>query len=174
MSKIPKISVIMSCYKSNSKWLEESIKSVILQTFNNFEFIIINDGSNKKDELILKNYKKIDKRIKIINKKINTGLADSLNLGIKSSKGKWIARVDVDDISDKNRLEKQIKFLEKNPKYIFLGTFSNLINHEGKISGKMTLLRDNLSENLILSKLDTYCFSILLLKEESHIPHSQF
>ena len=74
--------------------------------------------------------------------------------GIKSSKGKWIARIDVDDILHKSRLEKQINFLEKNPKYIFLGTFANIIDHKSKVCGKITFPKNHSSlvNNLLLSK----------------------
>lgn len=107
------ISVIMSVY-NGEKYLSEAIESILAQTYKNFEFIIINDGSIDKTEAILKKYEFQDKRIKIINNLENKGLIYSLNEGFDSAKGKYIARMDADDISEKNRFEEQIKFLEKN------------------------------------------------------------
>ncbi len=103
------ISVIMSVYNAE-RHLSASILSILNQTYNNFEFIIINDGSTDKTQRILENYKKKDKRIKLINQK-NFGLTRSLNKAIKISKGPIIARQDADDVSVSIRLEEQIKWI---------------------------------------------------------------
>lgn len=98
-----------------------SIKSILNQTIKDFEFMIIDDGSTDKSLKIIKDYAKKDNRIKIIKNSKNIGLTKSLNRGIKLSKGKYIARQDVDDVSLPERLEIQINFLQENPKYAFCG-----------------------------------------------------
>ena len=100
-----KVSVVMSVFNGKN-WLKYSIESILNQTFRDFEFIIVDDGSTDSSIDIMNFYKSKDKRIKIISKK-NTGLADSLNIAIKSAKSEWIARIDCDDKSDIHRLEKQ-------------------------------------------------------------------
>ena len=91
--------------------LFKAIKSILNQTYENFEFIIINDGSTDKSKEIIESYH--DERIVLIDQK-NKGLTPSLNLGIKVARGKYIARMDADDISHHLRLEKQIIYLKEN------------------------------------------------------------
>ena len=106
------ISVVMSVYNSEN-YLEEAILSILNQTYKNFEFIIINDGSTDRSLEIIEKYAKKDNRIKVISRE-NKGLPYSLNEGIKLSKGKYIVRMDSDDISLKDRFQKQLEFMENN------------------------------------------------------------
>ena len=85
LSVAPAISVLRSCYNS-ARWLDESINSVLSQTFEDFEFIIVDDGSTDSSPEIIKRYAKQDARIVVI-EKCNTGLADSLNVGIQKARG---------------------------------------------------------------------------------------
>lgn len=126
----PKVSVIMSEYNTEEKHLRQSIESILNQSFRNFEFIIINDGSSNKLIDIVNSYE--DERVRIINNKENLGLARSLNRGIEASRGKYLVRMDTDDISHKNRIEKQLKFIENNPEYSVVGTSINLITDGDK------------------------------------------
>jgi glycosyltransferase involved in cell wall biosynthesis len=117
----PLISVVMSVYNSE-KYLEEAIDSILTQTYENFEFIIINDGSKDNSLDIIQKYMKKDERIVLISQE-NKGLPCSLNEGIQKAKGKYIVRMDADDISFPNRLEEQIKFMENNPEIGVSGTY---------------------------------------------------
>ena len=108
----PIISVVMPVY-NNEKYLDDSIRSILNQTYNNFEFIIINDGSTDGSFTIINSYLRKDDRIILINKE-NTGISQSLNEGIKISKGKYIARMDGDDISAPNRLFEQLNLMDHN------------------------------------------------------------
>lgn len=105
------VSVVMSVY-NGEKYLKSAVDSILSQTHKNFEFLIINDGSTDKTMEILNSY--TDKRIKILDNKENKGLIYSLNKGFNEAKGKYIARMDADDIALEDRLKKQILFLEKN------------------------------------------------------------
>lgn len=117
--KTPKISVIMSVYNGNVQHLREAIDSILNQTFSDFEFIIINDGStDPKIEKTIKSY--VDKRIKYFYKP-NGGIIDSLNYGLDRSNGEYIARMDADDISLPHRFVMQVKFLDENPDVSLVG-----------------------------------------------------
>jgi len=125
----PLISVVMSVYNGEA-FLEEAINSVLNQSLTNFEFIIINDGSTDSSLKIIKSF--TDSRIKIINQK-NLGLSKALNKGIKEANGKFIARMDSDDISLPLRFEKQIDFLNKNPNCVLVGTNAHIIDLKGNL-----------------------------------------
>ena len=127
----PEISVLMSCYNAE-KWLSEAIDSLLSQTYENFDLILINDGSNDDTVNIIAKYEKLDHRIKVISKS-NTGLPDSLNVGILQARGKWIARLDADDISEPSRLEEQLNFVKSNDKVLLLGTGFSEIDTNGEV-----------------------------------------
>jgi len=114
---------------NHEKYLQKSIDSILSQSYKNFEFIIINDGSNKNAKKILELNKLQDKRIKVINNKKRIGLTKSLNIAIKISKGEYIARQDSDDISYFKRFEEQLNFFKKYKKVIMCGTNGILIDN---------------------------------------------
>ena len=111
---MPEISVIMSVYNGED-YLEEAIDSVINQTFKDWELIIINDCSTDGTEEILNKYKEKDERIVVSPNEVNLKLPSSLNKAIDLAKGKYIARMDADDICLPDRLKKQYEFMESNP-----------------------------------------------------------
>ena len=125
----PDVSVIMSVYNGEA-FLREAIESILNQTLNNFEFIIIDDGSTDRSISIIESFN--DCRI-IILKQDNMGLSYALNKGIKYSRAKYIARMDADDISLPERLEMQYKFLETNANVGLIGTWIYTININGEI-----------------------------------------
>ncbi len=126
----PKISVILPVY-NGEKYLDESIQSILNQTFQDFEFIIINDCSKDNSLKIIKKYKKQNKRIILINNKKNLGGSASFNLGFKNAKGKYIACFCADDISHPKRLEVEYNYLEKNTDIFLIGTSGIYINENG-------------------------------------------
>lgn len=107
------ISVIMSVY-NGEEYLAEAIESVVQQTFKNWEFIIINDCSTDSTAEILAEFANRDERIKVYPNEVNLKLPKSLNRAISLSNGKYIVRMDADDICLPDRLEKQFKFMEEN------------------------------------------------------------
>lgn len=124
---MPKISVIMPVYNAKEEYLREAIDSILSQTYNDFEFIIVNDGSTNNSEEVILSFK--DKRIKYV-KKENGGVASALNRGLDEANGEYIARMDSDDISLPERFEKQINFLEKHPDISILGTAFEIFGKE--------------------------------------------
>ncbi|MFN5442865.1 MAG: glycosyltransferase family 2 protein, partial [Crocinitomicaceae bacterium] len=115
----PDVSVVMPVY-NGEQYLKEAIESILSQTYVNFEFIIINDGSEDNSEEIILSYN--DPRIVYIKNLENLKLIKTLNIGFSKAKGKYIARMDADDISLPRRLEKQVDYLERNPDIGVLGT----------------------------------------------------
>jgi glycosyltransferase involved in cell wall biosynthesis len=119
-NSIPKISVVMPAYNAQD-FIVDAIQSILRQTFTDFEFIIINDGSRDKTSEIVKSFS--DPRIIFIDNKKHTGLVAVLNQGFDIARGQYIARMDSDDISLAQRFEKQISFMDKNTDVGVLGTW---------------------------------------------------
>lgn len=119
MSDSPLISVVMGCYNS-STYIREAIDSILCQTIPDFEFIIIDDCSTDNTVDIIQSYQ--DKRIKLVVNKENKGLGYSLNLGVSLSRGRYIARMDSDDVSMPHRFERQICYFKKKPNTLVLGS----------------------------------------------------
>lgn len=131
MNKEPLISVVMSVYNTPIKYLKESIDSILAQTYKNFEFIIIDDGTTKEEVEFIKKYE--DQRIKLYHNKQNLGLEKALNKGIELSNSEYIMRMDADDIAYPERFEKQINFILENPQYAIVGTRVDRFNDENGV-----------------------------------------
>lgn len=128
MSKTPKVTVLMSVYNSE-QYLREAIDSILGQTYTDFEFLIINDGSKDKSLDIIKSYD--DPRIRLISR-ANKGLTASLNEGIEKAKGEYIARQDSDDVSVLDRLEKEVAYLDAHPSVGLVGSNYTIMDSSGK------------------------------------------
>ena len=131
MKNLPLVTVIMPCY-NREKYVVEAIESILNQSYKNFEFIIIDDCSTDNTFEIVKEYAKKDNRIIALRNDKNYCYVHSLNKGIEIAKGKYIARMDDDDISLPERFEKQVEFLEKNEDIIVLGTFISIFSDDLK------------------------------------------
>lgn len=144
------ISVILPVY-NGEKYLKEAIESILNQTYTNFEFIIIDDGSKDSSLEIIKEYEKEDERIIVISRE-NKGLIATLNEGIEKAKGKYIARMDQDDISLPNRFEEQLKIMENDKEIVVCGSWVNVFgeNRKEKIS-KYFQHDKQIKANLIMS-----------------------
>ena len=106
------VSIIMPSYNT-AKYIEESIKTVLNQTYTNWELIIVDDCSTDDTDLIIKPYLE-DKRIKYLKNEKNSGAAVSRNYALREAQGKWIAFLDSDDLWHPEKLERQIEFMEEN------------------------------------------------------------
>lgn len=136
----PVISVVMSVY-NGERYLKKSIESILTQSFTNFEFVIINDASTDKTDEIIKLYN--DPRIVYIKNETNIGQTKSLNKAIKISRGKYIARMDADDIAFPDRFNIQVEFLNENPTVKVVGSWYLIINESGKVVRKVCLPADS-------------------------------
>lgn len=136
--KVPLVSVIMGVYNCDSgNMLIKSIQSILNQTFQDFEFIICDDASNDKTYEILQKFSE-DPRVIIIRNENNLGLASCLNKCLAIAKGKYIARQDADDYSDKDRIRLQIEFMECNSTYDLIGSNLRYFNDK-EIWGQYSL-----------------------------------
>src|ERR1035437_9636183 len=120
----PVISVLMPVYNAEP-YLKEAIESVLNQSFRDFELLLIDDASTDKSVEIIKSYH--DNRIVLLQKPINSGYNDSLNMAIPFAKGEYIARMDADDLSLDNRFLKQYNYMEQHPDILVLGTMLKVI-----------------------------------------------
>ena len=127
---MPKISVVMPCYNEETN-VGSAIESILSQTFQDIELIIIDDCSTDKTYEILEKYEERDSRIRVFRNSVNMGVAESANIGIKNSKGDYIARMDADDVSLPKRLEKQYQYMKENKNTILLGTLCENIDCYG-------------------------------------------
>jgi len=132
----PKISVLMPVFNAE-KFLKEAIDSILNQTFTDFEFIIINDGSTDNSEKIIMSYD--DNRIRYYKNKNNLGVARTLNKGLKLAKAKYIARMDADDISLPDRFELQYKRLKMDRSLVIISSHFNWINEKGNYNSAYRL-----------------------------------
>ena len=125
---MPSVSVIMSTYKEEEKYLRAAIESVLNQTYKDFEFIIILDNPDNTVHIsIIEEYAFNDKRIRFYKNEANLGLTKSLNKGLSLAKGRYICRMDADDISENNRIEIQKKYLEEN-NYDLIGGITQIVD----------------------------------------------
>ena len=125
----PLVSIILPAYNCE-KFIRKTIHSLINQTYSNFELLVINDGSTDATTSIIQSFK--DTRIQLIQNEKNKGLIYTLNKGIELSKGKYIARIDADDICLPERLQKQVNWLEKNTQIAIVATQILLIENRTK------------------------------------------
>ena len=127
---MPFVSVIMAS-RNASKFNETAIQSVLVQTFRDWELIIVDDNSNDNSIAIINEYKKKDKRIRLISNLKTLGPAKSRNIALNLSKGKWISILDSDDVYFPLKLEKQIEIIKNRPEVIFVGSGLVFIDKNG-------------------------------------------
>lgn len=135
INKLPKVSVIVPVYNVE-KWVARCIESILKQTFNNFEILLVNDGSTDNSLKICNEYQKVDSRINIINKK-NGGLSDARNTGIKNAKGKYLIFIDSDDYVEKDYIEYLLNAVELQNADVAACEF-NLVKESGSFIKKET------------------------------------
>ena len=135
----PKVSILMSAYNAQ-EYIREAIDSILNQTFHDFEFLIINDGSTDNSLNIIESYK--DPRIRLIHNKINLGLTKSLNIGLKEARGEYIARMDADDISLPNRFRWQMEYMEAHPDIVLISGNIEIIDAHGNSLWKSDKVND--------------------------------
>ena len=158
-AKKPLVSILMAVY-NGEKYLREAIESMLNQTYMNFEFLIINDGSTDATEEIILSYN--DDRIRYIKNNQNLKLIASLNKGLDLAKGEYIARMDADDISMPERLEKQVEFMERKPDHILVASCVSFIPNE-EIFGTQSFSSDVIRFKL-LSNNCIYHTSVMMRK----------
>lgn len=159
------ISIIMGIYKMIEKenLVKLAIDSILNQTYKDFEFIICDDGSNDGTYEMVQGLTKNDSRVILIKNDKNKGLAYSLNHCLSIAKGKYIARMDADDISMPNRLEKQTKFLNEHLEYAMVGCNLVLINDKG-VWGKRILAERPTKKSFLFTS--PFCHPAIVMRKE--------
>ena len=163
----PKISVVMSVFNGD-QFLAQSIEAILNQTFTDFEFIIIDDASTDNCWEILNSFSTKDHRIKLSRNEKNIGIEGfikNLNYGCSIAKGKYIARIDQDDVAREDRLQLQFDFLECNPDIFIVGSALQKIDEKGKHIGLMSApLDDKAIREIMPKKISLYHPAIMFKK----------
>ena len=154
------VSIITPLFNS-ATFIEETIESVISQTYNDWEMIIIDDCSNDGSLEIVKDIAKDDLRIRLISLKNNLGPSNARNEGIKQACGRYIAFLDSDDLWHKDKLEKQIKFMQKN-EYAFTFTGYEKIDEKGKKIGNILPLKGQVTYHDLLKSNHIGCLTAMI------------
>lgn len=166
----PLVSVLIPVYNAE-KYIEKSLRSIIEQTYSNIEIIIINDGSIDRSLDVIQTF--TDKRIIIVNNDKNLKLIQTLNLGLNLCKGKYIARMDSDDIARPDRIHKQVEFLESHDKCVACGSLVKYFSEDGK-SKRFNFVAPK-SNNEILSRMyisSPMCHPSVMLRRETIIKNN--
>lgn len=161
----PLVSVLMSV-RNEQQWLAAAIKSVLSQSYQNFELFIVDDGSTDATSEIIKKHAATDNRIRCISHIESVGLANSLNEMIEKSNGQYIARLDGDDIARSDRLERQVSFLNDNPEVGIVGSFCREIDFEGNVVGIWERPTSDSNIRKALLKYNPFLHSSVMLRRE--------
>jgi glycosyltransferase involved in cell wall biosynthesis len=160
----PPVSVMMTVF-NGQEFLSETIDSVLGQSFRDFEFVIVDDGSTDATGDILSRYVLRDSRICVL-REGKKGRAASLNLAISLAKGKYVANIDADDLAMPGRLQEQVAFMERNPEVGVLGSAFELITDSGRA---MNIMRHPLEDSEIRSAMLRYnpiCHSSVIFRRD--------
>ena len=166
----PLITVLMPTFNSE-KYVADTIWSVLNQTFGDFEFLIVNEfGSNDDTIQIIKMFD--DLRIRVIQNTERLGLAESLNLGIREARGKYIARIDADDLCDKERFKLQVEFLDNNEEYGVCGSWQHHFGIDTDYIHKVPVAHEDLKAQFVYNC--ELCHSTLMLRRDYFINNNLF
>lgn len=168
------VSIIIPVYNAE-RFLDDTINTVLNQTYKNWELILVNDCSTDNSESIIKKYIKKDKRIKLINNEVNSRAAISRNNGIKEAKGKYLCFLDADDLWDKEKIEKQIIFMKHN-KCEFSFTGYEFADENGKPNGKKVFVPNKINYRQALKNTTIWTSTVMfdmtkLSKDDIYMPN---
>ena len=159
----PKVSVVMSVY-NGERYLHKAVDSIFRQTFTDFEFIIIDDGSTDGTGEILKWFR--DDRVLCVRNEENLGLTRSLNKGLALARGEYIARMDADDISMPERLQRQVEYLDQHPHVGLVGVTPVCIDSAGSEQDRLNLLITNEEIQAQLAQANCFCHGSVMFRRE--------
>lgn len=165
MSNNPIVSVLMPVYNTE-RYVAEAVESILAQTFEDFEFIIIDDGSTDRSLEILRQYEQRDPRFRVISR-ANTGLVVALNEMLGLAQGKYLARIDSDDVALPERFAKQVEYMEQHPDCVVLGSRMLLIDSDGDPIREMVDLftHEQIDNHLLEGIAQIYHATVLMRRE---------
>lgn len=151
MQDNPLASVVIPVH-NGERYIKEALESCLNQTYDNFEILIVDDKSEDGTLGILKEFESRDRRVKVFAVEKQDGLGNVINIGIRASKGKYIVRMDADDVMCSDRIEKQVKYLEENPECVAIGGQIDIIDENSNITRhrEYPLTDKELRKNLFL------------------------
>lgn len=132
MKDRPLVSVVIPVH-NGEKYIKEALNSCLNQTYKNIEIIVVDDKSTDNTLNILREYESKDSRVNVIPVEKQNGLGNVLNIGIRASKGQYIARMDADDVMYPSRIEKQVEYMQSNPGCVAVGGQIDIIDGDGKV-----------------------------------------
>lgn len=164
------ISVVMSTYNPEKKYLEQSLKSILGQSYSEFEIILVDDGSTIDIPLLIRECGINDNRINYYKLEKNMGLTFALNYGIRKSKGKYIARMDDDDLSMQDRLKKQVSYLEDNEECVVCFSGMEVINKNSDVIRTVIhKIKQKSLINRLLIRGNCFTHSSAIIKKEAFV-----
>lgn len=163
----PTVSVVMACYKEPVGWLEQAVDSILQQTFNSLELIVVVDNPQHMSAIkLLESKQQQDERLQILVNTANIGLPMSLNQGFAIARGIYFARMDADDIAHPERLVKQVHELETNADIHLLGTAITNIDSEGNVLGDNSFLTSPIAIQKAIAYRSVACHPTWLMRKE--------
>lgn len=166
MSSSPLVSVVMAVH-NGERYVGEALKSVLGQSFRDLEFIVVNDGSTDNTGPILQQYASLDHRLQVFHQE-NRGVISALNKGCGLARGKYIGRMDADDIAAADRFERQVGFLDRHPAVALLGGAIELINGKGApIRGVRYPLEDRQIKEELFSRANCFCHPAIMMRKDA-------
>ena len=159
-----KVSVIMPAYNA-ARYIEQSIRSVISQTFTDWELLVIDDCSDDETAGIADRLAGMDDRIKVIRREQNCGVAQNRNFGVTTAQGEWIAFLDSDDLWNKDKLKKQVELIKKHPDAEISYTASTFIDEDGKAYPCVMHAKPMLTYNELLHRNLMSCSSVMVKRD---------
>ena len=166
----PKVSVLIPTFKSE-KYLLDTLWSILEQSFEDYEILVLNEFGSDDDTVFIAGMMK-DPRIKVIQNKTKLGLGDSLNLGIREANGEYLARVDADDLSHKDRFKLQVEFLDENPEYGIVGSWQHHFGLNTEWIHKCHVINEDIEAEMIYNC--DLCHSTLMLRKSALVDNNLF
>ncbi|MCS6814231.1 MAG: glycosyltransferase [Cyanobacteria bacterium] len=168
MSKSPTISVIMPVYNAD-RYVAQAVESILTQTFADFEFLIVDDGSTDRSLKILRHYAAQDDRIHLTSRP-NTGYVIALNEMLRLAKGEFIARMDADDVALPDRFQRQVAFLRQHPEVVCVGGSHDIIDAQGRLLTTLKLPESNEEiQRLALAGHGSICHPCAMIRRSTII-----
>ncbi|MBI2594656.1 MAG: glycosyltransferase, partial [Candidatus Colwellbacteria bacterium] len=164
--KHPLVSVVMAT-RNRAGLLEESVQSILRQTYLSFEFLIVDDASSDATADVLQKYAVKDLRMRVLRNDLNIGLTRSLNRALKEAKGKYIARLDDKATAHKERLQLQVDFLETHPSCALLGTWAYEVDKEGAVVNKEKLPTDSVTLKRALISYNPFVHPAIMIRKDA-------
>lgn len=158
----PGVSVVMAV-RDGERFLREAIESVLTQTYAAFELIIIDDASTDRTRAIIESYG--DRRIRLLVNEEPQGLSRSLNRGIREARGRFIARLDADDVAEPERLALQLAFLDRRPEFALVGSWYTIIDEHGRETGRRCVPGDHHEIRWMLGFCNAFAHSAVMIRK---------